>query len=73
LKTRVKALGLFGLGCCEEIIDKPWLREVLAIEARERQKHGFERRARDAHVGATKAMVNFYWSCPRRSTARHGQ
>jgi hypothetical protein len=63
LKTRLKALGLFGLiGCCDEIIDKPWLREVLAIEERERQKRGFERRARDAHVGATKPMVDFDWS-----------
>jgi len=31
LKARLKALGLFGLiSCCDEIIDKPWLREVLA-------------------------------------------
>jgi len=67
LKTRLKALGLFGLiGCCDEIIDKPWLREVLAIEERERQKRGFERRARDAHVGATKPMVDFDWTWPKK-------
>jgi hypothetical protein len=45
LKTRLKALGLFGLiTCCDEILDKPWLREVLAIEERERHK-----RLRAAH------------------------
>jgi DNA replication protein DnaC len=67
LKARLKALGLFGLiSCCDQIIDKPWLREVLAIEERERQKRGFERRSRDAHVGATKPMVDFDWAWPKK-------
>jgi len=67
LKQRLKALGLFGLiACCDEIIDKPWLREVLAIEERERQKRGLERRARDAHVGAAKPMVDFDWTWPKK-------
>ncbi len=67
IKTRLKALGLFGLiACCEQIIDKPWLREVLAIEERERQKRGFERRTRDAHVGAAKPMVDFDWTWPKK-------
>jgi DNA replication protein DnaC len=67
LKHRLKALGLFGLiACCDEIIDKPWLREVLAIEERERQKRGLERRARDAHVGAAKPMVDFDWTWPKK-------
>ena len=27
VKPRLKALGLFGLiACCDQIIDKPWLR-----------------------------------------------
>jgi DNA replication protein DnaC len=67
LKNRLKALGLFGLiACCDQIVDKPWLREVLAIEERERQKRGFERRARDAHVGAVKPMADFDWKWPRK-------
>lgn len=67
LKARLKALGLFGLiACCDQIVDKPWLREVLAIEERERQKRGFERRARDAHVGAVKPMADFDWKWPRK-------
>ena len=70
LKARLKALGLFGLiSCCDEIIDKPWLRDVLAIEERERQKRGLERRTRDAHVGATKPMIDSTGAGPRRSTA----
>jgi DNA replication protein DnaC len=67
VKPRLKALGLFGLiACCDQIIDKPWLRDVLAIEERERQKRGFERRARDAHVGAAKPMADFDWSWPKK-------
>jgi DNA replication protein DnaC len=67
VKARLKALGLFGLiACCEEIIDKPWLRDVLAIEERERQKRGFERRTRDAHVGAAKPMTDFDWAWPKK-------
>ena len=67
LKARLKALGLFGLiACCDQIIDKPWINEVLAIEERERQKRGLERRMRDAHVGAAKPMVDFDWSWPKK-------
>lgn len=67
VKPRLKALGLFGLiACCDDIIDKPWLREVLAIEERERQKRGLERRSRDAHVGAVKPMVDFDWAWPKK-------
>ena len=67
VKPRLKALGLFGLiACCDQIIDKPWLRDVLAIEERERQKRGFERRARDAHVGAAKPMADFDWAWPKK-------
>jgi len=67
LKTRLKALGLFGLiACCDQVVDKPWINEVLAIEERERQKRGLERRMRDAHVGAAKPMVDFDWSWPKK-------
>ena len=67
LKARLKALGLFGLiACCDQIVDKPWINEVLAIEERERQKRGLERRMRDAHVGAAKPMVDFDWAWPKK-------
>jgi hypothetical protein len=71
LKARLEALGLFGLiACCDEIIDKPWLRDVLAIEERERQKRGLEQRARDARVGAAKPMADFDWAWPRKILSR---
>jgi DNA replication protein DnaC len=67
LKARLKALGLFGLiACLDQIADKPWLAEVLAIEERERQKRGLERRVRNARVGAFKPMVDFDWNLPKK-------
>jgi len=54
------------IACCEQIIDKPWLHEVLAIEERERQKRGLERRMREAHAGAAKPMVDFDWTWPKK-------
>jgi DNA replication protein DnaC len=67
LKARLKALGLFGLiACFDQIVDKPWLREVLAIEERDRQKRGLERRLRHARIGAFKPMVDFDWKWPKK-------
>jgi DNA replication protein DnaC len=67
LKARLKALGLFGLiACWEQIAEKPWLNEVLAIEERERQKRGLERRLRNGRVGLFKPMVDFDWTWPKK-------
>jgi DNA replication protein DnaC len=67
LKARLKALGLFGLiACWDHIADKPWLREVLAIEESERQKRSLERRLRNARVASFKPMADFDWSWPKK-------
>jgi DNA replication protein DnaC len=67
LKARLKALGLFGLiACWEQIADKPWLTDVLALEERERQKRGLERRMRNARIGLFKSMVDFDWTWPKK-------
>jgi len=67
VKDRLKALGLFGLlACCEQIADKPWLPDVLAIEERERQKRSLERRLRNSRVAAFKPMADFDWSWPKK-------
>lgn len=67
LKGRLKALGLFGLiACWDQIADKPWLRDVLAIEERERQKRSMERRLRNARVSTFKPMADFDWSWPKK-------
>jgi DNA replication protein DnaC len=67
IKARLKSLGLFGLlASCDEIANKPWLPEVLAIEERERQKRSLERRLRNSRVAAFKPMADFDWSWPKR-------
>jgi DNA replication protein DnaC len=67
IPARLKTLGLFGLlGCLPQIADKPWLREVLAVEERERQKRGLERRLRNSRVASFKPMTEFDWSWPKR-------
>lgn len=67
LKSRLKALGLFGLTACwDEIADKPWLGEVLAIEERESQKRSLERRLRNARVSTFKPMPDFDWGWPKK-------
>lgn len=67
LKARLKSLGLFGLtACIDQIADKPWLQEVLAIEERERQKRSLERRLRNARVSAFKPMADFDWAWPKK-------
>lgn len=67
LKSRLKALGLFGLiACWDHIADKPWLQEVLAIEERERKKRSLERRLRHSRVASFKPMTDFDWAWPKK-------
>nr|AAF62879.1 putative transposase [Sorangium cellulosum] len=66
-KDRLKSLGLFGLlACWEQLADKPWLREVLAIEERERHKRSLERRLKNSRVAAFKPMTDFDSSWPKK-------
>ena len=67
IKARLKTLGLFGLlTCWEQLADKPWIHEVLAIEERERQKRSLERRLRNSRVSFFKPMTDFDWSWPKK-------
>jgi len=67
LKPRLKALGLFGLiACWDQIADKPWLQEVLAIEERERKKRSLERRLLHSRVASFKPMTDFDWAWPKK-------
>jgi DNA replication protein DnaC len=66
-KSRLKRLGLFGLlACWDELADKPWLHEVLAIEERERHKRSLERRLKNSRVATFKPMSDFDWSWPKK-------
>lgn len=67
IKARLKTLGLFGLlTCWEQLADKPWIHEVLAIEERGRQKRSLERRLRNSRVSSFKPMTDFDWSWPKK-------
>jgi DNA replication protein DnaC len=67
VKARLKALGLFGLiARWDEIADKPWLADLLAIEEREQQKRSLERRLRNSRVASFKPMTDFDWSWPKK-------
>jgi len=67
IKARPKTLGLFGLlACSDELVNKPWISEVLAIEERERQKRSLERRLRNSRVAAFKPMADYDWSWPKK-------
>jgi DNA replication protein DnaC len=67
MKSRLRQLGLLGLlACWDEIADRPWLAEVLAIEERERQKRSLERRLRNSRVGPFKPMADYDWSWARK-------
>lgn len=67
IKSRLKKLGLFGLlACWDEIADKPWLPEMLAIEEREQHRRSLERRLRNSRVGLVKAMADFDWGWPKK-------
>jgi DNA replication protein DnaC len=67
MKARLKSLGLFGLlTCWEQLADKPWLREVLAIEERERHKRSLDRRLKNSRIAGFKPMADFDWSWPKR-------
>lgn len=66
-QSRLKKLGLLGLlACWDEIADRPWLGEVLAIEERERQKRSLERRLRNSRVGLFKSIADFDWTWPKK-------
>jgi DNA replication protein DnaC len=67
MKARLKSLGLFGLlACWDQLADKPWLREVLAIEERERHKRSLDRRLKSSRIAGFKPMADFDWSWPKK-------
>jgi DNA replication protein DnaC len=67
LRARMQRLGLFGLlARFNDVADKPWLSELLAIEETERQRRSLERRLQAARIGAFKPVADFDWSWPKR-------
>lgn len=67
IQRRLKNLGLYGLlSRFSELVDKPWLTELLDIEEQERKRRSLERRVRNARISAFKPMADFDWTWPRR-------
>lgn len=67
LKSRLRALGLYGLlAHWDEVHGLPWLRDLLVIEEAERQRRSLARRLRDSRIGTFKPITDFDWNWPRK-------
>lgn len=67
LPETLKRLRLFGLlARIEEVRDKPWLEEVVAIELEEKTRRSLAHRQHLAGIGAFKPVSSFDWKWPRK-------
>ena len=66
LAATLKKLRLFGmLARLEEVRNKPWLEEVLAIEMEEKTRRSLAHRTHLAGIGAFKSVSDFDWKWPK--------
>jgi DNA replication protein DnaC len=67
LAATLQKLRLFGLlARIDEIRDKPWLEEVLAIELEEKTRRSLAHRRHIAGIGSFKAISSYDWKWPRK-------
>ena len=67
LAATLRRLRLFGLlARIDEVRDKPWLAEVLAIEVEEKTRRSLAHRAHLAGIGSFKPVTDFDWKWPRQ-------
>ena len=67
LPETLKRLRLFGLlARIEEVRNKPWLEEVVAIELEEKTRRSLAHRQHLAGIGAFKPVCSFDWKWPRK-------
>jgi len=67
LAATLKRLRLFGLlARIDEVRNKPWLTEVLAIEVEEKTRRSLAHRAHLAGIGPFKSVTDFDWRWPRK-------
>lgn len=67
LEATLKHLRLFGLlARIDEIRNKPWLEEVLAIELEEKTRRSLAHRQHLAGIGPFKSVSSFDWQWPRK-------
>jgi DNA replication protein DnaC len=66
LRTRAKALNLFGLlANWEEATAAGWVQALLDWEDQERARRSLERRLSAAHIGRFKPLCDFDWDWPK--------
>lgn len=67
LPETLKRLRLFGLlARLDEVRNKPWLDEVVAIELEEKTRRSLAYRQHLAGIGLFKAVADFDWKWPRK-------
>ena len=67
LRTRAHELRLHGLlAHWAEVAQEPWGAPLVQWEEDERARRSLERRIKEAHLGAFKALCDFDWSWPSR-------
>lgn len=67
LRERARRLGLHGLvASWEEVGETEWVKKVVDLEERERQRRSLERRIRNGRIGRLKPMADFDWSWPKK-------
>lgn len=67
LRSRIKALGLWGLlSRFDEFAQQPWVKLLVDLEEVERKKRSLDRRITSARIGTFKPMADFDWDWPRK-------
>jgi DNA replication protein DnaC len=67
LRQRAQALRLYGvLAHWQDVVDAPWLPQLLQWEEDEHIRRSLERRMKDAQLGRFKALSEFDWHWPKR-------
>ena len=67
LEATLQKLRLFGLlARLDEIRNKPWLKEVIAIELEEKTRRSLAHRNHIAGIGPFKPVSSFDWKWPRK-------
>jgi len=65
IRKQARDLGLHGLVArWDELGQKPWVAELLAVEDEERRRRSLERRVKNARIGRFKPMADFDWDWP---------
>lgn len=66
LRARLRHVNLYGLASrAEQILQEPWLAQVLEIEEHERQGRSLKRRLDNTRLGSFKPLADFDYDWPK--------